>query len=60
MNVAQAKPAKRNFGQFLRDVGLFLAAPFISLVYMAMFPFIGLVMLVRALREERSRRASSP
>jgi hypothetical protein len=58
MTVTQGKPAKRSLVEFLKDVGLFLAAPFISLVYMAMFPFIGLVMLVRA-RRERSKHISS-
>lgn len=59
MNAAQGKPAKRSLGEFLKDVVLFLAAPFISLVYMAMFPFIGLVMLVKSRQEERSKRSSS-
>ncbi len=59
MNAAQAKPARRSVGEFVKDVVLFLAAPFISLVYMAMFPFIGLVLLMRARQEERNRRASS-
>jgi hypothetical protein len=59
MNAAQAKPARRSIGEFVKDVVLFLAAPFISLVYCAMFPFIGLVMLMKARQEERSKRASS-
>lgn len=57
MNVA--KPPRRSVAEVVKDVVLFLAAPFISLVYMAMFPFIGLVMLMRARREGRSKRASS-
>ena len=60
MNAAKKRPARRSLGEFLKDVVLFLAAPFISLVYMAMFPFIGLVMLVRAKQEERGKRRSSP
>lgn len=48
-----AKPARRSFGEVLKDAGLFLAAPFISLLYIAMFPFIGLAMLVKARRDAR-------
>jgi hypothetical protein len=54
-----AKPARRSVAEFAKDVVLFLAAPFISLVYMAMFPFIGLVMLVRARQQKRSKGAPS-
>ena len=32
-------------GRFLRDVGLFIAAPFIGLAYIVLFPFVGLGML---------------
>ena len=58
MNAAQSKPANRSLGEVLKDAFLFLAAPFISLAYMALFPFIGLVMLVRARREAQKKRAS--
>jgi len=40
-----AKPAGRSAGRILKDVALFLAAPFIGLAYIALFPFIGLAML---------------
>jgi CheY-like chemotaxis protein len=40
------KPAKRSIGVFLKDIALFLAAPFIGLAYIALFPLIGLAMLV--------------
>ncbi len=32
-------------GHFLRNVGLFIAAPFVSLAYIVLFPFVGLGML---------------
>ena len=39
-------PAKRRgVAGFLKNVGLFVAAPFIGLAYVALFPFIGLGML---------------
>ena len=37
--------ARRGVLGFLKNVGLFLAAPFIGLAYVALFPFIGLAML---------------
>lgn len=50
--VAAAQPATggeqaagRNVAAFFKDIGLFLAAPFIGLAFVALFPFIGLVML---------------
>lgn len=58
MNAGQTRPPKRTFGEFLRDVLLFLATPFITVFYLALFPFIGLVMLVRTVSAERSKRAS--
>lgn len=36
---------ERGAGAFLKNVGLFVAAPFIGLAYVALFPFIGLGML---------------
>ncbi len=60
MNAKQDKPARRSIGEFVKDVVLFLAAPFISLVYIAMFPFIGLAMLVRAHREGKLKRHAAP
>ena len=38
---------KRNIGTVLKDIVLFLASPAIALAYLALFPFIGLVMLVK-------------
>jgi CheY-like chemotaxis protein len=36
---------ERSVTEFFKDVGMFLAAPFIGLAYVALFPLIGLVML---------------
>lgn len=36
----------RTLGVFLKNVAMFLAAPFIALAYVALFPFIGFAMLV--------------
>lgn len=41
----------RTVQQYLKDVGLFFAAPFITLAYLVLFPFIGLGMLVRSRRQ---------
>ncbi len=52
-----AKPGG-GVGRRVKDVALFLAAPFIALAYIALFPLIGFVMLARtALRAWRQRRA---
>lgn len=56
MNAAAKKPARRSFATFLKDAVLFLAAPFISLVYMAMFPFIGIYLLAKARSEARAKQ----
>jgi len=34
-------------GQFLKNLGMFFAAPFVALAYILLFPLIGLVMLAR-------------
>ena len=41
----QAAPVRADNLRFLKNVGLFAAAPFIGLAYAALFPFIGLGML---------------
>jgi CheY-like chemotaxis protein len=45
---AAAEPAAkgRTFLGYLRDVAMFLASPFIGLAFIALFPLIGLAMLV--------------
>lgn len=51
---ATVEPAAHGFWPFARNVGLFIAAPFIGLAYILAFPFVGLGMLawmgVRSLR----------
>lgn len=59
MSAAEAKPDRRSVGQVLKDAVLFLAAPFISLAYMALFPFIGIAMLMRNRREKRNQQRAS-
>jgi len=54
---AGGRPARRSAARVLKDIALFLATPFISIAYMALFPFIGLVKLVRAVAQ--ARRATS-
>ena len=38
---AEAPPVRGGIGGFLKNLGMFLAAPFIGLVYVALFPIIG-------------------
>ena len=40
------QPKSRSFAMVLKDVGMFLASPFIGLAFIALFPLIGLAMLV--------------
>lgn len=51
MSVSQhppaAGPGHRTAGQVARDIVLFFAAPFITILYLPLFPFIGLFMLTR-------------
>lgn len=47
----------RTVRQYLKDVGLFFAAPFITLAYLALFPFIALKLLVRSRRDRRMDRS---
>lgn len=51
MNASQHAPAagpeRRSPGQVARDILLFFAAPFITVAYLPLFPFIGLYMLTR-------------
>lgn len=53
----QAGPPRRSAATVLKDIALLLAAPFISMAYMALFPFIGIVKLSRAIMQRR--RAAS-
>lgn len=47
----EAANGGRTVQQYLKDVGLFFAAPFITLAYLLLFPFIGLHLLLRGRRQ---------
>lgn len=49
---------KRNIGTVLKDIVLFLASPVIALAYLALFPFIGLTMLVKWARAPKQPHLS--
>jgi hypothetical protein len=38
---------RRTAGQVVKDIALFFAAPFITIAYLVLFPFIGVAMLTR-------------
>jgi CheY-like chemotaxis protein len=64
--VAAAQPAAggeqttgRSVGVFLKDVGMFLASPFIGLAFIALFPLIGLAMLAWMGGQAWRQRATS-
>lgn len=38
----------RSVGVILKDIVLFFAAPFVTIAYLALFPFIGVTMVLRA------------
>lgn len=44
---AEDTPPRRTAGQVVKDILLFVAAPFITLAYLVLFPFIGMTMLFR-------------
>jgi hypothetical protein len=48
-----AAGGRRGFGQVLKDIGLFFAAPFVTLAYVALFPFLGFAALRRTMRERK-------
>jgi CheY-like chemotaxis protein len=45
--VGEVAGEARSVGQFVKNIALFFAAPFIALAYIALFPLIGMVMLAR-------------
>ena len=47
MEAVGATGKGRSVGVFLKDIALFFAAPFVTIAYLALFPFIGATMLVR-------------
>lgn len=44
----------RTPGQIAKDIGLFLAAPYMTLAYLAMFPILGMKLLAQAWRERKA------
>jgi len=62
---ASAAPAPaaggRNFARFVKNVALFLAAPFVGLAYILAFPIVGLGMLVwMAVEAQQKKSAEAP
>jgi hypothetical protein len=43
----------RTVAQVAKDIGLFFAAPFVTLAYVSLFPFIGTAMLAQAWRHRK-------
>jgi hypothetical protein len=43
----------RTKGQVAKDIGLFFAAPFVTLACVSLFPFIGIAMLAQAWRHRK-------
>lgn len=52
-------PKGRSVAMILKDIGMFLAAPFIGLAFIALFPIIGLAMLVWTGGQAWRQRATS-
>jgi hypothetical protein len=44
---------RRPAAQVAKDIALFLAAPFVTLVYVSLFPIIGMALLVQAWRRRK-------
>jgi hypothetical protein len=51
--VAGAAGPHRTMGRVAKDIGLFAAAPFVTLAYLSLFPFIGMAMLAHAWRHRK-------
>jgi hypothetical protein len=43
----------RTKARIVKDIGLFFAAPFVTLAYVSLFPFIAMAMLVQAWRHRK-------
>lgn len=50
---AYADAPRRSMARVAKDIGLFFAAPFVTLAYVALFPFIGMAMLAQAWRHRK-------
>ena len=44
---------ERTAARIAKDIGLFAAAPFVTLGYVSLFPFIGMVLLAREWRRRK-------
>ena len=56
--IAQPRPAataagRRSAVQIARDIALFFAAPFVTLAYLLLFPFIAAALLAQAWRHRK-------
>ena len=49
----EATDPRRTMAQVAKDIGLFAAAPFVTLAYVLLFPFIGMVLLAQAWRHRK-------
>jgi hypothetical protein len=52
--VAGAARPRRTAPTVLKDIVLFFVAPFVTLVYLALFPFIGFATVVKAWRDRKA------
>jgi hypothetical protein len=48
-----ATSPRRTTAQIAKDIGLFAAAPFVTLLYVSLFPFVGMVLLAQAWRHRK-------
>lgn len=46
--------SRRTPARVLKDIGLFFASPFVTLAYLALFPFIGMKLLIQAWRDRKA------
>jgi hypothetical protein len=49
-----AAGSRRTAAQVLKDIGLFFAAPWVTLAYLALFPFIAMKLLAQAWRQRKA------
>jgi hypothetical protein len=56
-NLAAGVPRPRSLAEVLKDIALFFAAPLITIAYLALFPFIGLRMLIQTGSQARHRQS---
>lgn len=49
-----AASAARTPARIAKDIGLFLVAPYVTLAYLAMFPYLGMKLLAQMWRERKA------